>query len=300
MSQHPAEQAAPPCAPPDFSPGRPALPLPAGACDAHAHVIGPAGRYPLDPARVYTPPECSWEAYRHLLDRLGIARAVLVQPSVYGEDNRALLDALRAGGERLRGVAVVPPAVEAETLKALHGAGVRGVRVNLVDRHDRSGQLPLGMLGALAERIAPLGWHQELLVHVDAHAAELRAFADWPVPVVFGHLGYMRPGAGTDDPGFAALLDLAGSGKAWVKLTGPYRLGAAPLPYPHCDAPAAALAAAAPDRLVWGTDWPHVMLKGQMPNDAQLVDLLPRWLPDAALRRRVLVDNPARLYDFPR
>lgn len=290
---------APPCAPPDFAPRRPRLALPAGACDCHAHVIGPGAHYALAASRVYTPPDCVADAYRAMLAAVGVARAVLVQPSVYGSDNRLLLDTLAAADSaHWRGVAVLAGDEDDAELARLHAAGVRGARINLVDRADRSATLPMAQLRALAARIAPLGWHLELLAHVDEAGDGLQALGELPVPLVFGHLGYLSIGRSVDDPGFRALLALLRAGRAWVKLTGPYRLTREALPYPPVDEMAAALRETAPQRLVWGSDWPHVMLKGVMPNDAELVDLLERWLPDAALRKQVLVDNPQALYGF--
>ncbi len=292
---------APACAAPDFAPRRPQLLLPAGACDCHAHVIGPAARYALAAQRIYTPPDCVAADYQAMLTAVGLTRAVLVQPSVYGSDNRLLVDSLLAAGTgNWRGVAVLAGDEDDAELSRLHQAGVRGARVNLVDRADRDTRLPLADLHALATRIAPLGWHLELLAHVDEHGAGLQALGDLPVPVVFGHLGYLTVGRGVDDPGFAAVLSLLNAGRAWVKLTGPYRLTRDALPYPAVDEMAAALREAAPQRLVWGSDWPHVMLRGAMPNDADLVDLIARWLPDAELRAQVLVDNPLALYGFRR
>lgn len=234
-----------------------------------------------------------------MLSRTGLQRAVLVQPSIYGADNRLLLDTLALDPKRLRGVAVAHEGVTPEELAHWHKAGVRGLRVNLVDRHDAGGALPMAMLHALAERIAPMGWHLELLAHVDAYPQDLMALQTLAVPVVFGHLGYPTIGRNVADVGFQALLQLMARGRAWVKLTGPYRLTRAPLPYAPCDEWVSALLAAAPERLVWGSDWPHVMLKGAMPNDADLVDLIARWLPDPIQRHQVLVENPAVLYDFP-
>ncbi len=290
---------APPCAAPDFHPRQPGVRLPEGACDAHAHVIGPLARYPLSAARVYTPFDCVAKDYLHMLSRTGLQRAVLVQPSIYGADNRLLLDTLALDPKRLRGVAVAHEGVTPEELAHWHKAGVRGLRVNLVDRHDAGGALPMAMLHALAERIAPMGWHLELLAHVDAYPQDLMALQTLAVPVVFGHLGYPTIGRNVADVGFQALLQLMARGRAWVKLTGPYRLTREPLPYAPCDEWVSALLAAAPERLVWGSDWPHVMLKGAMPNDADLVDLIARWLPDPIQRHQVLVENPAVLYDFP-
>lgn len=289
---------APPCSPPDFAPRQPRLVLPTGACDCHAHVLGPAQDYPFAAQRIYTPPDCVAGAYRHMLAATGVARAVLVQASVYGDDNRLLVDTLRSDPERLRGIAVVGQDVDDAELARLHAAGVRGVRVNLVDRAQREPRLPMAMLTALTRRVAPLGWHLELLAHVDEHASELAVLQGLPVPVVFGHFGYPNPQRGADDPGFRALLALLRGGRTWVKLTGPYRLTRQAMPYAACDELAAALRETAIDRLLWGSDWPHVMLRGTMPNDAELVDLLARWLPGIAQRQQVLVDNPQALYGF--
>ena len=295
---HPTD-AAPRCAEPDFHTRAPKFKMPARACDTHAHILGPATRYAYSAARVYTPPDCLPQDYRHMLDTLGIDRAVLVQPSVYGTDNTAMLDAMKADPQRLRGVAVVDPAVGDMELQALDAAGVRGVRVNIVDVKDRQpGTLPLAMLRPLATRIATLGWHMEFLMHADEFPDLDRAFADFPVPVVLGHLGYMKTAAGLHAPGFQALLRLMRAGRAWVKLTGPYRISGQPMPHTDTVPYAHALLEANADRVIWGTDWPHVMMKGAMPNDGDLCDLLAQWVPDAAQRERVLVANPARLYGF--
>ena len=289
---------APLCAGPDFSPRAPKLRLPRRACDAHAHIMGPKARYAYSSARIYTPPDCLLADYLHMLDTLGVERAVLVQPSVYGTDNSAMLDAMKAAGKRFRGVAVVAEDISDDELKNLDAAGVRGVRVNIVDVKDRKpGTLPLVSLKALAQRVAPFGWHMEFLMHADEFPDLDRAFADFPVAIVLGHLGYMKTDNGLNNEGFQALLRLAQAGKAWVKLTGPYRISTGAMPYPDVTPFAHALLAAAPKQLVWGTDWPHVMAKA-MPNDGDIADLLSDWLPDAALREQVLVKNPERLYGF--
>ena len=167
--------------------------------------------------------------------------------------------------------------------------------------NDAGGALPMAMLHALAERIAPMGWHLELLAHVDAYPQELMGVADaWQYRWCFGHLGYPTIGRNVADAGFQALLQLMATGRAWVKLTGPYRLTREPLPYAPCDEWVNALLAAAPDRLVWGSDWPHVMLKGTMPNDADLVDLIGRWLPDPIQRHQGAVLRTLRFYTISR
>lgn len=299
MSVNTATASAPLCAPPDFQPRTPKIKMPALACDTHAHVLGPAASYDYSPARVYTPPDCLMKDYRHMLDTLGVTRAVLVQPSVYGTDNSAMLDAMKTDPQRLRGVAVVDPAISTAELKSMHAAGIRGVRVNIVDVKDRNaGSLPMDMLHALATRIASMGWHMEFLMHADEFPDLHRTFANFPVPIVLGHLGYMKTALGLNAPGFQALLRLMQAGKAWVKLTGPYRISGGPLPHADTVPFAHALLQANVERVIWGTDWPHVMHKGLIPNDADMTDLLLQWVPDAAQRERVLVTNPARLYGF--
>lgn len=299
MSVNTPSAAAPLCAGPDFNPHPPKFRMPANACDTHAHVMGPAARYDYSPARVYTPPDCLPDQYRHLLDTLGVERAVLIQPSVYGSDNAAMLDAMKADPQRLRGVAVVDPAISDRELKALDAAGIRGLRVNIVDVKDRKpGTLPLDQLRPLAARIKPMGWHIEFLMHANEFPDMDRSFADFPVPIVLGHLGYMKGCPGTDNPGFQALLRLMQAGKAWVKLTGPYRISAQDLPHADTVPYAHALMKANAAQVIWGTDWPHVMHKGQIPNDGDLTNLLLDWVPDEKQREQVLVSNPARLYGF--
>ena len=268
-------------------------------CDCHAHVCGPENRYPYAPSRLYTPHDALPGDFRRMLDRLGITRGVLVQPSIYGTDNRALLDALAQDPARLRGVAVVPWEITSKEVEGLHASGVRGVRVNIVDLKEGKGVLPLDALRKLGEKIRPLGWHVEFLMHVDEFPELDRQLADFPVDVVFGHLGYVSTSKNIREPGFQALLRLMRDGKAWVKLTAPYRLTMSPMPYPDVAPFAQALVEAAPERLVWGTDWPHVFIKTAMPDDAALLELFKRWVPDERMQRCILVDNPAALYKFP-
>jgi 2-pyrone-4,6-dicarboxylate lactonase len=287
------------CAAPDPAPRKPKITLPAGATDTHAHICGPQSRYAYFSERVYTPPDCLLPAYRHMLATLGVTRAVLVQPSVYGTDNTAMLDAMQAAGPAFRGVAVVADDIGDAELKRMHAAGVRGVRVNIVDVPNRKpGTLPMESLKKLAQKVKPFGWHMEFLAHVDEFP-ELDTMLDgFPVDTVYGHLGYMKTDKGIAHPGFQALLRLMRAGKAWVKLTGPYRISLAALPHADTNAYAHALIEAAPQQVIWGSDWPHVMVKGAMPNDGDLCDLLGSWVADAGVRKQVLVDNPARLYGF--
>jgi predicted TIM-barrel fold metal-dependent hydrolase len=291
---------APTCTPPDFNPRKPKLRLPPHACDTHAHIMGPKARYAYSPARVYTPPDCLLPDYLKMLATLGVERAVLVQPSAYGTDNTVMLEAMKAAGNRFRGVAVVTENISDSELKNFDAAGVRGVRVNIVDVKDRKpGTLPMDSLKQLARRVAPLGWHMEFLMHADEFPDLDRAFADFPVDIVLGHLGYMKTDKGLGNAGYQALLRLMKAGRAWVKLTGPSRITTTGgLPYADILPYARALLETNPERAIWGTDWPHVIIKTPMPNDGDLADLLSDWIPDARLREQVLVKNPERLYGF--
>ena len=272
--------------------------MPRNACDTHAHICGPIDRYPYSARRVYTPPDALLPAYRHLLTTLGVERAVLVQPSVYGSDNTVMLEAMAQWGTACRGVAVVDEGITDAELERLHESGVRGVRINVVDVAEDKGVIPMQPIAKLASRISRYGWHVEFLMHADEFPDLDRTFAGFPVDIVLGHLGYMKTDKGLSQPGFRALLRLMKRGRAWVKLTGPYRISTEPLPHRDTNAFAHALLDAAPERVVWGTDWPHVMVKGAMPNDGDLADLLLEWVPDAALREQVLAVNPAKLYGF--
>jgi 2-pyrone-4,6-dicarboxylate lactonase len=295
-----AKDTIPKCMPPDFNLRKPTIEFPDLACDCHAHVCGPPTKYPYAAQRIYTPCDCLVADYEHLLDVLGVARAVLVQPSFYGADNGAMLAAMRAARRPMRGVAVVGDDVADRELEALHAAGIRGVRFNIVDLAHGKGELPLARIKTIAARIKPLGWHIEFLMHVDECPDLDRKFDELGVDVVFGHLGYVRTDKGLADPGFQALLRLLKAGRAWVKLTGPYRISTMGAPHPDTTPFVHALMDAAPTRVVWGSDWPHVKAAWSvpMPKDADLADLMMEWVPDPALRRQVLVDNAATLYGF--
>ncbi len=293
-----ATKEAPYCAPYRPNPSAPRQPFPAGACDTHAHICGPEATVPYDPARIYTPPDALLPDYEKMLHTLGVERLVLVQPSIYGEDNSVMLKAMEETSLSARGVAVVPMDIAQSELEALHQAGIRGVRFNLVDVKNPAAGLPLNEITAFAERIKPLGWHVEFLVHVDDYPDFGQLFRTFPTEIVVGHYGYFRPGCELAHPGFQGLLDSAESGHCWVKLTGPYRISAEELPYADVDPFAGALLRRAPHRLLWGSDWPHVMMKKTMPDDGHLADVFARYTSDSALRQQILVDNPAELYGF--
>ncbi len=297
MTEAPARVLAP-CPPADPAPRRPGIAIPAGACDCHVHVFEGA-RHPYSEARGYTPPDATLATLRDLHRVLGIDRAVLTQASVHGTDNRAVLEGAASCPERLRAVVSVGPDADAATLRRMHADGARGLRVNLVDPGGNPFS-DLRDLARVARDAASLSWHVEFLVHVDEAVDFAPLARSLPTEVVVGHLGYMPTARGLDDPGYRALLGLVEEGRCWVKLTGPYRITAEPdLPYRDVAPFARRLVALRPDRILWGSDWPHVMCRRPMPNDGALVDLLGEWVPDSETRRRILVDNPARLYGFP-
>jgi predicted TIM-barrel fold metal-dependent hydrolase len=284
----------PVASPPNRSPRRARIDPPAGATDCHAHVFAPPAAYPWSPKRPFDPaPETGVDAYLGMLDAVGLSRGVVVASSVYGTDNRSLLAALDAGTGRLRGIAMVRPDASAAELRSLHAAGVRGLRISLT---FRSVMTPSD-LEAMAPRLSELGWHGQFLLD-PAHLVDLDGLIRrLPIPVVVDHIARMLPAHGADHPGFLALLRLVGSGKAWVKLSVPYLGEAHGPPFPWATGLARRLVAANPERMLWGTDWPHLMAP-RMPDDGDLADWLAEVADDAALRRRILVDNPARLFGF--
>ena len=272
-------------------------PLP-GACDCHAHIFGPAHRYPYSPARKYTPPDASLEEYSHMLATLGLTRAVIVQPSVYGFDNRITLDAIQALGEDFRGVAVIDPdAITRAELEEMHGIGIRGVRVN--QAYDP--RLDMDYLHRVVEKIHPLGWHLQLFVNINKIPNFKTKISRLPVEVVIDHMGFVATAEGLETERFQDFLALLEQGKCWVKLSGAYRIsGQGDIPYSDVTPFAKALVAANPGRCVWGTDWPHPHIDIPVPNDGDLLDLLSLWVPDEKQRNKILIDNPAQLYGFPR
>ena len=285
-----------PCPPPDASPRKPRLAVPGGACDCHAHVFGTDPPYPFVSGREYTPPAAPMAAYRAMLDALGIERAVLVQPSVYGTDNRLLLEVLESGDPRLRGVAVVDDTVTDEELRRMDAVGVRGVRFNLI---TAGVDLDLEQLESAARRIAPLGWHVQLYVTTGLLPELERRTAGLGVDLVIDHMGDVRMDMGLGHTGFQALLRMLREERCWVKLSSAYRLSEEDVPYTDVVPYARALVEANPGRCVWASDWPHPsFFERPMPNDGDLLDLVADWAPDDATRHRILVDNPARLYGF--
>lgn len=274
----------------------PAAALPAGACDAHIHVYD--ARFPAVPGARLTPPDASVADYRRLQQRTGLRRAVFVTPSTYGADNRAMLQALEALGDDARGVAVIDGSETDAELARLHALGVRGVRLNLslgVGTHA-------DMLAPIAQRIAPLGWHLQLLMPADVLQAQAAVLSALPVPLVFDHFARLSPADAGHHPAHALVLQLLRAGRAWIKLSGGYLVS----PMHSTEDPALGDLArsfldAAPERVVWGSDWPHATATAglqPLPDDARQLDRLGQWTGGGDLLAQVLVRNPAELYGF--
>lgn len=273
-----------------FSAGtrRPDLIAPPGACDCHMHIYD--ARFPVDPRAPRNHPDASVADYHRLQTRLGLTRTVVVTPSTYGTDNGTTLMALEQFGTAARGVAVVMPNVTDAELARLATARVRGLRLNL----KPGGITTIDMLAPLAARIGTLGWHIQVLCTADELVAHEAVFAASPVPVVFDHLASIDAGTRVHGAAMATLDRLLGAGHTWVKVSGAYYRTA---PSHDVTELARHIIARAPDRVVWGSDWPHPTL-AEKPDDADLFDLLLAWAPDPAQRRAILVDNPAQLYRF--
>jgi predicted TIM-barrel fold metal-dependent hydrolase len=280
------------CAPANARTNPPRRCAPPGSCDSHFHIFGPYDRFPLSSARPYTPPAALVAHYLDMANTLGLTRRVVVQASVYGTDNAVTLDAVaQLGRDDTRAIVVVG---DDAPLQAMADAGAVGVRFNAVSGNGA----PMDQLEALARRIAPLGWHIQLFMKGEALVDMADRLAALPVPIVLDHLAGARAADGADSPAMDAACRLLDTGRAWVKLCG-YR--ASRPPYDDLAPLARRFLAVAPERCVWGTDWPHTQFPKpeQMLDDGLLLDWLEEWLPDEAARQRVLVDNPARLYAFP-
>jgi predicted TIM-barrel fold metal-dependent hydrolase len=283
------------CQGPDPHPRQPRLKAPPNATDTHFHILGPATRYPYVEDREYTPPDALPSACRHLFETLGIQRAVLIQPSVYGEDNSCMVDAAPQLGVPARMIVVLPFSTPDKELQRLHDAGTRGVRFILA----HIGGLPLSDIERFSARVEDMGWHLQFLLR-PANLIELESrLAKLPTDFVVDHIGLIRASeGGVGQPAFQALLRLVRTGRCWVKLTGGYRISAEAPPYREVIPLAQALVQARPDRILWGSDWPHVMVKSKMPNTTDLFDVLLDWVPDENVRKQILVDNPAKLFGF--
>lgn len=280
---------------PDPHPPRRFTPPP-GACDAHCHIFGPAHRFPFAANRAYTPPDSGVDDFLRLQDRLGLSRAVFVQASCHGTDNSAMVDALVRGKGRFAGVAMVDEAITDAELDELHAVGVRGTRFNFVAH--LGGAPELDAFWTIVDRVARRGWH--VVLHFDAKDLPTCAglLESMPTPYVIDHMARIDASAGVEQEPFQLLLALMADERCWVKISGAERLTAdgAP-PYDDVTPFARAIVAAAPERVLWGTDWPHPNVR-QMPDDGELLDQLVEFAPEESARHRILVSNPQQLYAF--
>ena len=277
-------------------PSRPRFRLPPGSVDAHCHVFGPGERFPFAPERKYTPCDASKEKLWALRDYLGFERNVLVQATCHGADNRAVVDALRTAGDRARGVATITTTTTDAELAELDAAGVRGARFNFVKR--LVDVTPPDVLAMLARRIAALGWHVVVYFEAPDLADLENFFRELPTPVVVDHMGRPDVTKPVEGPEFERFVQLMRTcPRVWSKVTCPDRLSASGPPLYTDFVPfARRLVEEFPDRVLWGTDWPHPNLRSHMPDDGALVDLIPAIAPSAVLQRKLLVDNPSNLY----
>jgi predicted TIM-barrel fold metal-dependent hydrolase len=296
------------------APSQPSTPVkfdvPAGACDCHTHIHGDPAKFPFFAGRVYTPEPASPEEMSALHKALHIERVVIVTPSVYGPDNSATLFGMKARGATARGVAVIDDKTSESDLDAMGQAGIRGIRVNLATGGVNDPSVGRKRLEAAIDRVKGRGWHVQVYTNLALLSSIKDVLASSPVPIVFDHFGGADSALGLGQPGWADLVEAVKSGKAYVKISGAYRLSKQAPDYPDAVPFAQALIAANADRIIWGTDWPHpdsVTPAGKKPtdvtplfqiDDGRLLNQLPVWAPDAGIRKNILVDNPARLYGF--
>ncbi len=272
----------------------PKLKAPANACDCHMHIYD--AKYPVAPSATLKPPDALVADYKLLQKRIGTTRNVVVTPSTYGTDNRVTLDAMAQIGATARGVAVVDTSVADAELKRMNDLGIRGIRFNLV----QAGATTIEMIEPLSKRVNDLGWHIQIHMKGDQIAAIENLLLRVPSPIVFDHFGRLPQHNALGSPGFETISKLIDKGKTWVKLSGAYQHSkVGPPSYSDTVPVARAYVKAAPERMVWASDWPHPTEKDK-PNDAVLFDLLTEWVPDPATRTAILVDNPATLYGFPK
>ena len=274
----------------------PRLQAPAGATDCHMHFYDTAERYPVAPSAAFLPPPARVADYREVQERLGLERVVVVQPSAYGADNRCTMDAVAALGEAARAVVVVDPSVTDADLERLTEAGARGIRFHML----RGGVLSWDVLEEMAARVHPFGWHVQLQCNGRELPERAPALKRLPGQLVVDHVGRFMDPVPLDHGAFKCLLDLLDSGRTWVKLSAPYESSrSGPPAYEDVTALAMALVRAAPERMLWASNWPHPGHEDpKVRDEALLLDILIEWAPEAATRDRILVANPAAVYGF--
>jgi 2-pyrone-4,6-dicarboxylate lactonase len=282
--------------PPDFATKTPRFKAPPKSCDAHCHVFGPSHLFPYHSTSTYQPPDAGKDRLRNLHKILGIERAVIVQASCHGPDNRAMLDAIATSNGAYRGVCIASKDFTDNEFQRLHEGGVRGVRFNFVTH--LGGTPDLDAVKDIIRRVQPLGWH--LVIHVNAEDI-IRFedfFAQFDLDIVVDHMGRVACDKGTEQPAFQILKSLMKRDNWWCKICGAERISRAGPPFHDAVTFARQLIAIAPQRVLWGTDFPHPNISRWMPNDGDLLDLVPLFAADEALQKMILVDNPARLYGF--
>jgi predicted TIM-barrel fold metal-dependent hydrolase len=281
---------------PDPDPRIPAFKAPAGAVDTHCHIFGPAAEYPFSPTRPYTPPDAPLSMFRAVHDKIGVSRAVIVNATLHGTDNRVVTDAIAASHGNYKGIANINGAMSDADLAALDKAGIRGCRFAFLKRLGGVGDMTA--FRRLVDRAAAIGWHIDIYLEQGSIREFTPILKALPAPYVIDHMGTIDAAKGIDDAEFKALLALQSSDeKCWVKITGLERASAGGRPFHDAVPFAKSLIDNAPDRVIWGTDWPHPNVK-IMPNDGDIVDLIPLYAPDPAIQRKLLVTNPERLFKF--
>jgi predicted TIM-barrel fold metal-dependent hydrolase len=282
---------------PDPNTKKPNFRPPPLACDAHCHIFGPASKFPYAPDASYHPPDAPFEALQRLHGILGIERAVIVHASCHGSDMRVTLDGIARSNGRYRGTAIIDESYGDREFKKMQDGGIRGVRFNFV-KH-LGGRPDMAFFQRTVARVKEMGWH--LILHLDAtDLVEFDAmFKKIPVPMVIDHMGRVKAADGLDQPPFKVLLEWMKNERFWVKVCGPERVSSMGPPFTDAVPFARKLIEAAPERILWGTDWPHPNVGRHMPNDGALMDLFAQMAPTPELQKKILVDNPARLYGFP-
>jgi predicted TIM-barrel fold metal-dependent hydrolase len=287
------------CLPAVSNPKKPDAVTPRQACDTHFHLFGPTARFPYSAGRAYTPPEAPLEALLAMHARLGFERGVVVQGNAHGTDNTVLLDALKREPKRLRAISIVKDTTSKAELKAMADAGVRALRFHHLPHHaQRHSGLGVEAFEKLAPHMADLGMHVQFFLDAAELPNVMPHLKNWKRPIVLDHFGAAKATEGVKGQAFQTMRSLLAEGRIWIKISGTYRVSGRYPDYDDARALHEALLKTNPDQLVWGTDWPHPRLAKDMPDTGHLLDLFNAWTPDPALRRKILVDNPAKLYGF--
>lgn len=287
-----------PCLPPIGNTKAPKTPSPPGTCDTHFHLFGPRAKFPFADSRSYTPDDAPLEKLLKMLDAIGASRGVIVQGNAHGTDNTVVLDALQREPERLRATCIVKPDTPKAELQRMRDLGVRALRFHHMPHGVGFSSLGMQSFEKLAPLMADLGLHAQFMMDANALDSAMPFFKHWKLPVMLDHMGNVDGKLGANQPGVQQMCRLLAEGRIWVKVSGAYRVSEQYPDYPDAQPIHEALVRANPEQVVWGTDWPHPRLEKDMPEDGHLLDLFNAWTPDAGLRKKILVDNPARLYGF--